>query len=296
MDWNWFFSSAAQSAAAIVGIFAAFIITKIINNQSEFSKKKGNIKELISKSIRLEDEEKSRYFDWYNKHTLNSALEKVERKIEEDEEIQPAETYYSELNFPEFIDREIVINKINEKIDSHKTKLKQTHSKLTPGMAMVTQASVLRLDPSLAIIDKLNEERDLINQHINDTNHHIRDLKTFLDNIKSNPESSPLINFSIISVGILFFVGVIYPLSFLPLSVDSELSISVYAFWDILFSLKGSWLFAVSFIFTSILIVFLVINVRMKYSYTDIEKLELYSHIENYSKYFKIMQDNRSSR
>ncbi|MCH7733340.1 MAG: hypothetical protein IIB44_12675 [Candidatus Marinimicrobia bacterium] len=33
-DWNWFFSALAQSAAAIVGIFAAFIITKIVNNQS----------------------------------------------------------------------------------------------------------------------------------------------------------------------------------------------------------------------------------------------------------------------
>ena len=31
MDWNWFFSSFAQSSAAIVGIFGAFLITKILN-------------------------------------------------------------------------------------------------------------------------------------------------------------------------------------------------------------------------------------------------------------------------
>lgn len=38
-DWNWFFSSLSQSAAAIVGIFGAFIITKIFSNQTAFSEK-----------------------------------------------------------------------------------------------------------------------------------------------------------------------------------------------------------------------------------------------------------------
>jgi hypothetical protein len=35
-DWNWFFSSVAQFAAAIVGIFGAFIVTKTLANQSAF--------------------------------------------------------------------------------------------------------------------------------------------------------------------------------------------------------------------------------------------------------------------
>jgi len=35
-DWNWFFSSLSQSSAAIVGIFGAFIITKILSNNSNF--------------------------------------------------------------------------------------------------------------------------------------------------------------------------------------------------------------------------------------------------------------------
>lgn len=39
MDWNYFYSSLALSVAALVGIFSAFIITKVISNQSEFEKK-----------------------------------------------------------------------------------------------------------------------------------------------------------------------------------------------------------------------------------------------------------------
>jgi hypothetical protein len=46
MDWNWFFSAVSQSAAAIVGIFAAFIITAIIKNQTEFHRKRDRIQEL----------------------------------------------------------------------------------------------------------------------------------------------------------------------------------------------------------------------------------------------------------
>ena len=38
MDWNVFFSTVSQTSGAIVGIFAAFLITKIVANQSEYSK------------------------------------------------------------------------------------------------------------------------------------------------------------------------------------------------------------------------------------------------------------------
>jgi hypothetical protein len=37
MNEYWFFSALAQSTAAIVGIFSAFIITKMISNQSKFN-------------------------------------------------------------------------------------------------------------------------------------------------------------------------------------------------------------------------------------------------------------------
>lgn len=288
MDWNWFFSSSAQSAAAIVGIFAAFIITKIVNNQGEFSNKKRQIKKFTSNSMRLEDEANARYFDWYSERTLENEFESLERRLKEDDEILSPEQYYFELNFPEFVEKEKVLSGIQQKIDIHQT----PSSRDSLNFPFHITTPPINIPTNLSISQQLSEERDLIYKLINDTNHHIRDLRDFLAAIKNNPESSGLITFSIISVSVLFFVGVIYPLSFLPLEQGVEISISLSVFWDILFSLKGAWLFAVSLIFNIILLVFLVINIKMKHSKSEIETLERYSKIQNYSSHFEIMQNN----
>lgn len=63
LDWNWFFSSLAQSVAALVGVFAAFIITKIINNQAEFQRKNLRLRELLSISAKYRDALSGRSFD-----------------------------------------------------------------------------------------------------------------------------------------------------------------------------------------------------------------------------------------
>lgn len=56
MDWNWFFSSLAQSSAAIVGFFGAFTITKILSNETAFSEKKNRLKELLSVAEKIKDD------------------------------------------------------------------------------------------------------------------------------------------------------------------------------------------------------------------------------------------------
>lgn len=70
MDWNWFFSSLAQSAAAIVGVFGAFIITKILSNQTTFSEKKNRLKELIAKAEKIKVEADELDFGWVNRWEL----------------------------------------------------------------------------------------------------------------------------------------------------------------------------------------------------------------------------------
>ena len=87
IDWNWFFSSLAQSVAALVGIFAAFIITKIINNQGEFQRKNARLKELLSLSAKYRDALSDRSFDWYNERRLEYALERLE-DVAEDEDFE----------------------------------------------------------------------------------------------------------------------------------------------------------------------------------------------------------------
>lgn len=63
MDWNWFLSSFAQSTAAIVGLFGAFVITKIINNEKEYKTHSAKSQYLLNQSVLLKNESNYPYFE-----------------------------------------------------------------------------------------------------------------------------------------------------------------------------------------------------------------------------------------
>lgn len=98
MDWNWFFSSLSQSAAAIVGIFGAFVITKILGNQSTFAQKLNACREVITNNQSIVDNASDLAIEWYNKRTIENELEDLSRLLEEDHSYEP-EYYYDELQF-----------------------------------------------------------------------------------------------------------------------------------------------------------------------------------------------------
>ncbi len=104
--------------------------------------------------------------------------------------------------------------------------------------------------------------------------------------LRIGSESSLLVCVSIVAVILLFFSGVIYPLSFLPLDPSAELSISLEEFWDILFSLKGVLLTMMSIIFCGLMLVFLIINNKLKHDVKVLDELKKYSCIGSYSEYF----------
>lgn len=120
MDWNWFFSALAQSTAAIVGIFAAFIITKIINNQSDFKKKCSELNALLADCHNLVDKANNRYFEWYNKHTRDGELERINQFILENDSDDPA-FYYDELTFSEYDHKTTILEIIASKIMEFRT-------------------------------------------------------------------------------------------------------------------------------------------------------------------------------
>ena len=277
MDWNWFFSAMAQSTAAIVGLFAAFIITKIINNQTEFARKKDQISELCNEALRYIESADNRYFNWYNERRMATGLNHVREMIIKDTDQLTAEEYYSEIYFPIYEKKDEVLKQIQSVKDD---------------FPALHEGAWTSIDLGVELTNKLVKEEDDINRLITEINHHIRRINSTLLSIKGNPESSGLIAISIGSVILLFFSGVIYPLSFLPLKADAEITLSFTAFWDILLSTKGIMLLIVSIIFSGITTVFLKINSTLTYDETDIENLRLYSNISSYSDFFKIMEEN----
>ncbi|HEX7723677.1 MAG TPA: hypothetical protein VF397_16065 [Pyrinomonadaceae bacterium] len=258
IDWNWFFSSLAQSVAALVGIFAAFIITKIINNQAEFQRKNTRLKELLSLSAKFRDALSDRSFDWYNERRLEYALERLE-DVAEDEDFKNSDEYYEEFKFPPYVPRSEVLKKIDEKISEQTAKRNPPPRPRNDFSYMAFRdVDSIRFRTQLdeRIRENVNEEGERIRALILEIRQHIRLVKLHLAELEGNPQSSMLINLSIIGAVLLFLLGVIYPLSFLPVSIDQQIRYSIGAFVPILFSLKGFLLSSISIIFLAIIITF----------------------------------------
>ena len=121
MDWNWFYSSLAQSAAAIVGIFGAFIITKILSNQATFSQKANRCREVLTQCQRVVDAASNLSINWYNKHTNSGELRRVQDLLEDSEELTPQQ-YYDKLHFSMYYPRTKTLSPIERAIDGHRAK------------------------------------------------------------------------------------------------------------------------------------------------------------------------------
>ncbi|OQY01326.1 MAG: hypothetical protein B6I26_04585 [Desulfobacteraceae bacterium 4572_130] len=297
MDWNWFFSALSQSTAAIVGIFGAFIVTKILSNQTTFTTKREKTNDLLSKSKRLIDDAKSLSFEWYIKGTSIKEYIKLHKLWDEDDALS-AEEYYEKLNFSRYVCREIVVNEITKKIEKWELKRRKEREANKHNLIMPTASRIASLPASIAIPDRLNKEADKINLVLRNIKSQSRDIKNHLDTIANNPESSSQITYALLLITLLFFVGVIYPISFLPMPSDGEvvLSLGVDVIILILTSFKGVLLLVVSLIFCLILAMFLFVNIRMKYDINDIKDLETFTKEETYSKYFETMVANRKRR
>jgi hypothetical protein len=303
LDWNWFFSSLSQSAAAIVGVFGAFVITKILTHQGVFAGKRNRMQELCTGAERIRDAANVLRFEWLNKNVNEDEFKSLAKLIKEN----PAATapeLYDELDFSEFVPRADVIAKIEDVIEQQRQlrkaeeeKRRQMAGRIGIGAAYSTMSHFDQIAGSIQspqYINALVKERDAIERVVGDANHHIRSIRDFLDTVQGNPESSPLISKVLLMITLLFYVGVIYPLSFMPVKGEPQLT-----FWpcDIVgswFTLKGLLLWVVAGLFTYAMHLFHNMNSQMKYAPEMIAKLIQYTEIDAYAKEFRVREANRS--
>ncbi len=268
MDWNWFFSALAQSSAAIVGFISAFSITKIISNQTVYNTKCRNMGNLLAKSHLLKEHADHRHFEWYNEQINLKQYEQVESDVWrlEVDELKPS-IIYENYNFSPYEDKEEVflyLEKIIKPILQSKTSEKDRITKDTLsskesldssrspiyGATIIRSPELLQMEANLE--SDINEEKERIESLRREVNYHIEQVKNFVDENDSNPESSSVITYFLILVTILFFIGVIYPLSFLPYHQNSILHLSLEAFIQSFFSFRGLLLTCVSLVFSAI--------------------------------------------
>ncbi len=71
----------------------------------------------------------------------------------------------------------------------------------------------------------------------------INDIIYVHDEIVKEKYGKNLITISILASSLLFVLGVIYPLSFIPKVIGEDINITFMAFFDVLFSIKGFFSF-----------------------------------------------------
>lgn len=322
LDWNWFFSSLSQSAAAIVGIFGAFIITKIFSNQSIFLEKTSKIRFLTTEAHKISDRANSHNIAWYNKTWNESEFSRYYRYFDENfpnAECEDASTeegiknYIEKNNFSMFSETSDIIEELKQitstlcqenkarneeeqrrqraQTDRNLGSVGKLFQGLQPSFTQAIFQPTQRPYNTLASPpwDRLQKVRDELKDSHLEAKHHARVVSDFLDSIKGNPESPPQITYSLILVLFLFFVGVIYPLSFMPASSQPIIGVSIDLLFQYVYSLKGFFLITISTAFTVIVLVFFYTNIKMKYPKTSIIKLETLANSENYCKNFKFL-------
>lgn len=307
-DWNWFFSSVSQSAAAIVGIFGAFIVTKILANQAAFAEKSLRIQELITLAQKIAEASGRLSFEWYHHHDSAGELEKLGRLLEEDDSQAP-EVLYEKLLFSPYMPRADAVAKIAHAKSMREKRIKREREKAGRELERVRSlgfsAMAVKMDTGLLsgissshvhMGPQLEKEREEIDHLYTEARHHVRLVSDFHAIVSPNPESSPVITASLVLILTLFFVGVIYPLSFMPLPTDWRPSLSLAEIPSFIFSLRGALLIAVSLIFTSMLAMFFVMNIRLKYPAEQLEQLESFKNLSMYSEYFENREANAAYR
>lgn len=321
LDWNWFFSSLSQSAAAIVGIFGAFIITKIFSNQTIFLEKTNKIRMLTTQAQNISDRANSHNIEWYNRIWNEGVYARYYRYFEENfpdaelaDDITDAGiiTYIEKSSFSMFSEKadiEKELKAITNTLCAENKARREEERKLRRMQADKSLGSVGQLFQGLQPFmkaqlqpaqrpynllasppwERLQKIRDELKDSHLEAKHHARVVSDFLESITGNPESPPQITYSLILVLFLFFVGVIYPLSFMPASTSPILEISLELFLQYVLSLKGFFLITISTAFTVIVLLFFYTNIKMKYPEHPVKKLEELAHSQNYCENFKFL-------
>jgi uncharacterized membrane protein len=287
MDYNWFFSALAQSVATIVGIFGAYLITKIISRDAQFEQLTNDLEEmklLVKNQIRRVE---SIEFDEYNRQTkyfvAKSEFFVIAMSSMNITKIEEVDEFIFAVGLSMFVERkenrdftemayvfltkerkkEIATGKYsgNDKLPIQENFINKYFGRRevnVPLYRKLKSGIINELLATMSMAEKSNQIK--------------RRAKTF-------PLEKKLINLALIFSGLFFFVGVAYPLGMLPL--DGNM---VYEWW----TGKIIILSIVCILYFIFLLVFYLKNNKQNISDENMDWVDTYSKYENYSPYYEI--------
>ncbi len=278
MDWNWFFSTLSQSAAALIGIIGAYVISRLLAINSEINALGSELDDLLIDYNGIILKINRIRFEWYTTFLVknNTKLKKM-------------------INKGDFEDltEDKVIEKIYE-IDDSLFKIDD---------AVLTAYNELRVNykpfKALLIFDAINNNQinELFNERERFENLQIASY-ILIEKFKKNSQHLNYFDNALKAMKIIiytllfaFFLLVIYPLHFMPMSAnqDPEISFNLEQIIISIYSLKGGLLIMFFSIIGGLFLYFLYLTKLIKriLNYENGRNSDYYKNIKNYSVHFK---------
>ncbi len=282
-DWNWFFSSVAQSVAAIVGIFAAILITLIANNRSLFLQKRTQLKTMVAQSEELVRRLENRSFQWHSKEQLDSICRSVQLYTDDESVEAEASRILNKYGYPRFIPLTDSLDRVKEAI-------------MTPNRPPPRVPGTIAYRKSTEQLsrerDEFQKEGEKIDSMIESVQLQIGMNAVLLDEVKNDPERPVFLDTAILYMLVLYLVGVATPLGFLP--VDGEFSFSTYRYFSAdASSGRGLILITVNALFFLLPIGLWRLHNSLRYDANARERLKELTILGNYAEPLRIWENNQ---
>jgi hypothetical protein len=283
IDWNWFFSSFSQSAAALLGIIGAFIISRLIGIDEKINSLSNELEDLKIKYNTIKDKLTVRKYDWVNEGLMNYDWELINKIKRGEFEGLSSEKILKKI----YEDRRLY--KSDKKVLKTFNNLYEKYKPRTVGTNNSYEA-LPNIQTQNELSNELSKEIELITENFIDAIESIRRFKSHLKKINGFVISLDTMRKIIWTIIIAFPITVIYPLHFLPQDIGAKPQLFIdLSIVKNLYSLKGILLtvffIAIEGIFAYFL--FFIKNIKMNLSQQREQNLDKYRNIKDYCAYYR---------
>lgn len=289
MDWNWFFSSFCQSAAALIGIIGAFVISRLLGISEKISNIISEFDNLIIEFNEIILNINSRNFSWFTRsHVKYNDDLKEQIRNEEFENLEEKEILKKiyELDDRLYQIDEEVMEGFNYVYKKHKPERKD----LGNGLSMKSNYPIIDFPPNNLWKD-LEHEKELIDQLQIKSHILIQKFTKNSQDLKSFDSSIESLRNVIILLLIAFPLNVIYPLHFMPMisNENPEITININQIFISLFTIKMALLIIFLATIEGLFYYFLLIIKGLESKLKDVKEYNSddLKDIKRYSIYFK---------
>jgi hypothetical protein len=282
-DWNWFFSSFCQSAAALIGIIAAFVISRLLGLNEKVNNLISTFDGLLIEFNKIKSSLSNRRFYWHA-----SASVKYNSKLQNEIKNGLYDGLSKEEQIQKVYDCVSGIYKITDAVEKSFNEIFQ---KLSPKSKKVILEPIELLFPPKEIFQNLSEEKEKINFLEIESRTLIELFKQNYISLKNIKDEIKPLKIIIVVLMFGFTITVIYPLHFMPVvsNTNPDVSFNLLFILKSVLSLKTLLLFLFFITIEGLFgyFLFMINSIEKRLDSTIFKNNQDYKIISFYSEYFE---------